>query len=71
MALPEKLVCEQWAFEKRPKYGQILLETHIRGPLLLMVFTWPGQVLKVGGLVGVRVHTSAYTAHEVAIAGNL
>ena len=47
------LVFEQWAFEKWPKYGQILLETHIRGPLLLLVFTGPGRVPGVGDLVGV------------------
>ena len=65
------LVCKQWAFEKWPKYWQILLETHIRGPLPLLVFTWPGRVPEVGGLVGVRVNTSAYTAHRVAMAGKL
>ena len=47
------LVFEQWAFEKWPKYGQILLETHIRGSLLLLVFTGPGRVPGVGDLVGV------------------
>ena len=51
--------------------GKIQLETHIRGSLLLMFS--PGQVKlwELVALVGVRVHTSAYKAHRVAIQGNL
>ena len=45
MAISRKFwLCEQGAFEKWPKYVQILLEMHIRGPLLLIVFTWPGEL---------------------------
>ena len=39
--------------------------------MFLLVFTWPGRVPGVGGLVGLRVHTSAYTAHRVAMAEKL
>ena len=41
---------------------------HIRGLLLLMVFTWPGRVPGVVGLVWIRVYMSAYTAHRAATA---
>ena len=65
------MVCDRWAFEKWPKYGQILIETCIRDPLLILIFTWPGCVPGVDDLVGVKVHTSANTASRVALLGKL
>ena len=68
--MPGKLwVCEQWLLKSGQNMGKNLQETNIMGPLLLLFFTGPGRVPGVGGLAGVRVHTSAYTAHTVAIAG--
>ena len=71
VALPEKLLCLSNGHLKSGQYRQFLLEMHIMGPLLLMVLTWPFRVKGVGGLVRNRVHTSAYTAHRVAIVEKL
>ena len=70
MAMPGKLwLVSNGRLKSSQNMGKNLLETHIMGPLLLLFFTGPGRVPRVGGLAGSRVHTSAYTAHTVAIAG--